>query len=92
MPEVAQTGESAGGEVTRLLLAWSNGDRTALERWATIVVSFRQACIDGGIRFLGKSLAGEKSEKVGQLRSRPALERHLVVRGRQGSLLIFSNP
>jgi RNA polymerase sigma-70 factor (ECF subfamily) len=37
MTEVAQTGAPAGGEVTRLLLAWSNGDRSALDSLATIV-------------------------------------------------------
>jgi hypothetical protein len=37
MLEVAQTGEPAGGEVTRLLLAWSNGDRTALDSLTTVV-------------------------------------------------------
>lgn len=37
MPEVAQTGDPAGGEVTGLLLAWSNGDRAALDSLAAIV-------------------------------------------------------
>lgn len=37
MPEVPQTGEPAGGEVTRLLLAWSHGDRRALDSLAALV-------------------------------------------------------
>jgi RNA polymerase sigma-70 factor, ECF subfamily len=37
MPEEGRTGAPAGGEVTRLLLAWSNGDRTALDSLTPIV-------------------------------------------------------
>ena len=37
MMEVAQVGEPAGDEVSRLLLAWSNGDQTALDSLTPIV-------------------------------------------------------
>src|SRR5271165_65331 len=37
MPKVAQTGEPAGGDVSQLLRAWSDGDQGALEQLTPIV-------------------------------------------------------
>ncbi len=37
MPRVAQTGDPAGGDVSQLLRAWSDGDQGALERLTPIV-------------------------------------------------------
>jgi RNA polymerase sigma-70 factor (ECF subfamily) len=39
MPEAAHTGEPETGEVSSLLLAWSDGDQTALQRLTPIVYS-----------------------------------------------------